>query len=124
MKNELQKRLVQFSSKIIWLSNYLKSNSSANHLYLQLVRSATSAALNYGEAQSAESRKDFIHKIGIILKEVKETEINLEILLEAKLFIRIQPVNDALDECRQLLGIFITTRKTAIENDKRKREGC
>ncbi len=121
MRKELQKRLVQFSARIIGLSNSLKSNSGVKHLYLQLVKSATSVALNYGEAQSAESRKDFIHKIGIILKEVKETEINLEILLEAELYTKVQPIMDALEECRQLLRIFTATRKTAVENERQKR---
>ena len=121
MRIELQKRLVQFSARIFGLSNSLKSSAGTKHLYLQLMRSATSVALNYGEAQSAESRKDFIHKIGVILKEIKETEINLEIILEAKLFTKIEPVKEALEECRQLLKIFTATRKTAVENERQKR---
>jgi four helix bundle protein len=119
MKPELQNRLVKFSVKIIWLAKNLTPCFSMKHLYSQVVRSATSAALNYGEAQTAETRKDFIHKLGIVLKELKETEVNLEILLEAKLYKLDNPVSESLKECRELIAIFTATRKTAKENDNK-----
>lgn len=96
MKPELQNRLVKFSAKIIWLSKYLKPCFAMKHLYSQIVRSSSSAALNYGEAQTAETRKDFIHKLGIVLKELKETEVNLEILLEAQLVLQEKPIFESL----------------------------
>jgi four helix bundle protein len=86
------------------------------HLYSQLVRSSTSAALNYGEAQTAESKNDFVHKLGIVLKELKETEVNLEILLEARLTKLEKPVSECLIECKELIAIFSATRKTAKKN--------
>lgn len=112
MKPELQKRLVRFSAMIIWLARDLRNCYAAKHLYTQMVRSATSAALNYGEAQTAETRKDFKHKLGIVLKELKETEVNLEILIEAKIFKQQLPVSNALAECRELIAIFMATIKT------------
>ena len=112
MKPELQKRLVKFSAGIIWLAKDLKQCFAVKHLYSQIVRSATSAALNYGEAQTAETRKDFIHKLGIVLKELKETEVNLEIIIESRIFKQETPVNNALAECRELIVIFTVTIKT------------
>lgn len=112
MKPELQTRLVKFSAGIIWLAKDLKQCFAVRHLYSQIVRSATSAALNYGEAQTAETRKDFIHKLGIVLKELKETEVNLEIIIESKIFKVESTVLKALTECRELIAIFTATIKT------------
>jgi len=116
MKPELQKRLVKFSASIIWLAKGLSLSFAMKHLYSQLVRSATSAALNYGEAQTAESKNDFIHKLGIVIKELKETEVNLEILIAARIVKDKKSVSDSLKECNELIAIFSATRKTAKRN--------
>jgi four helix bundle protein len=71
-KFELEDRLVDFAVLIIDIVDNLPNTKAGNHLAGQLVRSGTSPALNYGEAQSGESRKDFIHKIKIVLKELRE----------------------------------------------------
>lgn len=111
MKPELQSRLVKFSARIIWLANDLKQCYAGKHLYAQIVRSATSAALNYGEAQAAETRKDFTHKLGIVFKELKETEVNLEIILESKVCKQDLTFVNALNESRELIAIFSATLK-------------
>ena len=80
-KFDLEERLIWFSVRVIELSESLKESFAGLHLGKQIVRSATSSALNYGEAQSAESPKDFIHKMGICLKELRETFINIKIIL-------------------------------------------
>jgi four helix bundle protein len=116
MKPQLQRRLVRFSAQIVGVDKHLTPCFASRHLYAQILRSATSAALNYGEAQTAESRKDFIHKLGVTLKELKETEVNLEVVLESQVFKNEQPVNDALKECKELIAIFVATRKTAKSN--------
>ena len=67
----LEDRLVDFAVIIIEISDNLKSSKAGNHLGNQIMRSGTSTALNYGEAQSAESRKDFIHKMKVVLKELR-----------------------------------------------------
>ena len=113
MKSELQKRLVRFSAKIILAAKDMQPCYAARHLYTQIVRSSTSAALNYGEAQTAESRKDFIHKLGVVLKELKETEVNLELIIESQLFKNDKVFLVSLAECRELIAIFMATRKTA-----------
>ena len=61
-KYDLEERLIEFSVLIIEIVNEMPNTKAGNHLSGQLVRSGTSPALNYGEAQSAESKKDFIHK--------------------------------------------------------------
>ena len=73
-KFELEERLINFAVLIIEIVNELQNTKAGNHLGGQLVRSGTSPALNYGEAQSGESRKDFIHKIKVVLKELRERQ--------------------------------------------------
>mgnify|MGYP006217843063 CR=1 FL=1 len=68
MKFNLQNRLINFAVLILDITEKLPDNKGSNHLSGQLVRSGTAPALQYGEAQSAESRKDFIHKMKIALK--------------------------------------------------------
>ncbi|MCF7833615.1 MAG: four helix bundle protein, partial [Candidatus Marinimicrobia bacterium] len=72
-KYDLEDRLIAFSAQIIEIAESVTNSYTGNQLSTQLLRSGTSVSLNYGEAQSAESRKDFIHKIKLILKELRET---------------------------------------------------
>ncbi len=72
-KFDLEQRLIQFAVTSIRLAEKLPASFAGRHLSGQLIRSATSPALQYGEAQSAESRNDFIHKLKIALKELRET---------------------------------------------------
>ncbi|MDZ7806660.1 MAG: four helix bundle protein [Gracilimonas sp.] len=62
-KADLEDRLIKFSVLIIKILDDIPSTKAGNHLSGQLIRSGTSPALNYGEARSAESLKDFIHKL-------------------------------------------------------------
>src|SRR5210317_2337926 len=115
MKKDLENRLVKFSVMTLKLSRLADKNYFNNYLINQLLRSSASAALNYGEAQSAESKRDFIHKVGIVLKELRESHVNLKILEESKIITDSDEMNIALDECNQLVSIFYTTIKTARE---------
>jgi len=72
---ELENRLINFAVRIINVVEAMPSSKAGNHVAGQLIRSGTAPAPNYGEAQSAESRKDFLHKIKIALKELRETMI-------------------------------------------------
>jgi len=85
-KQKLEDRLIDFAVLIIEIVNEMPNTKAGNHLSGQLVRSGTSPALNYGEAQSAESRKDFIHKIKVVLKELRESFVCLKIIYKARLF--------------------------------------
>ena len=111
---ELENRLINFSVRIIELSGHLKKNYAGNHLSGQIVRSGTSPALNYGEARSAESKKDFVHKVKIILKELRETQICLKIIKQAKLFnAEISNLDKLVLESNELISIFVASSKTA-----------
>jgi len=111
-KFDLEERLIDFSVQIIKTSEKLPQSFAVNHLSKQIIRSSTSAALNYGEAQSGESRKDFIHKMQIALKELRETSVGLRILSRSG-----HNVNDSLDqaivEVNELISIFVKSISTA-----------
>ena len=79
-KFDLEDRLITFSILIKEIVEMIPDTRIGNHVAGQLIRSGTSTALNYGEAQSAESRNDFIHKMKIILKELRESNIALKII--------------------------------------------
>ena len=72
-KFDLEERLIDFAVRIIRTAESLPKTRAGNHISGQIIRCGTSPASNYGEAQSAESRADFIHKIRICLKELRET---------------------------------------------------
>ncbi len=74
-KYDLENRLLDFSVRMINIVEVLPNTRAGNHIAGQLIRCGTSPAPNYGEAQSAESRNDFIHKIKIVLKELRETNV-------------------------------------------------
>jgi four helix bundle protein len=112
IKYDLQKRLVDYSASIILNIDIIRKNYSGDHLSKQLIRSVTSAALNYGEAQSAESRRDFIHKMKLCLKELRESQINLQILNGANLIDDSIVYKEIADECNELVAIFTTSIKT------------
>jgi four helix bundle protein len=113
---ELEDRLIVFAIDIIRLSEGIKPSIAGNNLSGQIVRSSSSTALNYGEAQSAESPKDFVHKLGICLKEMRETFMNLRIIDGAKLHADQQFLNQLKTECNELISIFVKS----IETSKRK----
>ena len=94
----------------------MPNTKAGNHLSGQLVRSGSSPALNYGEAQSGESRKDFIHKMKVALKELRETFICLKIIQRAKLFNEENKMQKALNENNELIAIFVKSIETAQRN--------
>ena len=113
---ELEDRLIVFAVNIIQLSDGIKLSIGSRNLAEQIVRSSSSTALNYSEAQSAESGKDFVHKLGICLKEMREIFINLRIIDSAKLHADQQLLNQLKTECNELISIFVKS----IETSKRK----
>ena len=97
----------------------MPKTKTANHLAGQIVRSGTSVALNYGEAQSGESRKDFVHKMKLVLKELRETSICLKIIHKTKLFKSEKQMISALKESNELISIFVKSVETAQKNLQR-----
>ena len=102
----LEKRLIGFSSSIIAFCRDCRFDDLTYHLAKQIVRSASSAALNYGEAQSAESRADFSHKLSLVLKELRETQVNLSIMSESVHCNNPARIDHLLKECQELVSIF------------------
>ena len=113
---ELEDRLIVFAVNVIRLSEGITLSVGGRNLSEQIVRSSSSTALNYGEAQSAESPKDFVHTLGICLKEMRETFINLRIIDGAKLHGDQQLLNQLKTESNELISIFVKS----IETSKRK----
>jgi len=116
-KSELENRLVKFSVDVIGMTKILDDSYASQHLSKQIVRSGTSSALNYGEAQGSPTKKDFIHKISIVLRELRETQINLKIIHDSGLCNDNKVISDILNENSQLVAIFTKTFQTARENE-------
>lgn len=114
---DLEERLIDYAVLIIEIVESMPDKKAANHLSGQLLRSGTSPALNYGEAQSGESRRDFIHKIKVVLKELRESNVCLKIIFRAKLYISVEKINSALRETNELISIFVKSVETAQKND-------
>ena len=108
--------MINFAVLIIEISESMPSTRSAAHLSGQLIRSGTSPALNYGEAQSAESSKDFIHKIKIVLKELRETNVCLKIISKVNHNAKHEEIELAMNESNELISIFVKSVVTAQKN--------
>jgi len=116
-KSELESRLVKFSVSIIGMTKKLEEGFESQHLSKQIIRSGTATALLYGEAHGAISKKDFIHKISLVLRELKETKINLCIIEDSKLLHNQNLMNEIKDENDQLIKIFMKTMITAKQRE-------
>jgi four helix bundle protein len=116
MRKEIENRLVELAKAVEKLSRNLNPGFYTEHLKQQLIRSSTSAALNYGEAQAAESKNDFIHKISLVQKELRESQINLKLLSDSTKPGLSSDMESAIDECDQLIAIFHKTLTTARKN--------
>ncbi len=118
-KFNLEDRLVDFAVRVIEIVEGLPNTRTGNHMAGQLIRCGTSPALNYGEAQSAESRKDFIHKMKVVLKELRETSICFKIIKRKALIKPPERINSVLDECNELISILVTSISTAQRNKRK-----
>ncbi len=109
---ELAERLLNFTVKIIKLVNGLPKTDVGNHFKGQILRSGTSPGANYEEACGAESRADFVHKLGIVLKELKETRFWLRVIRHSGILSpdRIDPL---IKECEELCAIIAKSVLTA-----------
>lgn len=107
----LEDRLIEFASRIIDLVEALPKGPVSKHLDGQIIRSGTSPALNYGEARGAESPSDFIHKLRICLKELRETYICLKIINKRDWFPEGK-LNSIMKENDELIAIFVSSIRT------------
>ncbi len=111
-KFDLEDRLVDFAVMILNMTEKLPSTYGAKHLSNQITRSGTAPALLYGEAQAAESRADFVHKMKIALKELRETKVCLKII-SRKEYISSSISESIVGENIQLIAIFSKSISTA-----------
>ncbi len=118
-KYDLEDRLIDFSLMVIKLSEKLPKSYTGQHFSKQLIRSGSSPAFHYAEAKGAESRKDFIHKLKIGLKELRETHVCLKIIKQKPL-LENGIIDKAIAECDQLIAIFTASVNTARKNSQAK----
>jgi four helix bundle protein len=116
---DLEDRLIDFAVRIIRMAESLPKTRVGNHIAGQLIRCGTSPAPNYGEAQSAESRADFVHKMKVCLKELRETRVWLLMIVRAKLIKPVSKLDSLIQENNELISIFVTSTKTAKKVKKR-----
>lgn len=112
---DLSDRLVSYAAAVIALAESLPDSRAGSHIAGQLLRSGTSPAPNYGEAEAAESRKDFLHKMGVCLKELRESRVWLRIIARREMLSQTQ-VHPLLVETEELIRIFGASITTARRN--------
>ena len=112
-KFDIEERLIDFAVEIVLFTEGLPNSKSALHLGGQLLRSGTSPSLNYGEAKGAESKNDFLHKMKLCLKELRESYNCLRILQKAKIYKSEERIIELVGECNELISIFIKSVHTA-----------
>ena len=116
---DLKDRLIDFSVRIILLSEALPDSKAGKHIASQILRSGTSPAPNYGEATSAESTADFIHKLKIALKELRETEVWLKVIKKAGMIKPPSKLQSLIQETDELIAILFTSVGTAKKRNSR-----
>jgi len=114
----LEDRLLEFAANIVELTESLPNTRAGNHIAGQLLRCGTSSLSNHGEVEAAESRRDFLHKLRICLKELRETKRWLRLVGRVKKL--ESPANFAtcLNEVEELTRIFVASIRTAEKNAK------
>lgn len=117
-KYDIEERLINFSVNVIHACGSLEGSFASQHLSKQLIRSTTSAALNYGEAQSAQSPRDFLHKMRLCLKELRESLVNLKIQKRTGLIKDKIKLDVILVENNELIAIFVTSIRTSEQKNK------
>jgi four helix bundle protein len=113
---DLEDRLIDFACLCLEVCDLLPNTKAGNNLEYQLSKSATACALIYGEAQAAESPADFLHKMKVVLKEIRESRINLRIIKQKPLTDHPN-IDKALNEVNQLMAIFLKSIETAKTNN-------
>ena len=114
-KFDLEDRLVDFACICLEVCDLLPNSKAGQNLEFQLSKSSTASALIYGEAQAAESKADFIHKMKMVLKEIRESRVNLKIIIRKPVVIN-EKVNKAFGEANELMAIFLKSIDTARQN--------
>jgi four helix bundle protein len=124
-KYDLEERLLEFASAVIDLSEVLPNTRSGNHVAGQILKSGTSPYPNHGEAEDAESREDFIHKLKVCLKELRETRRWARLIKRKAWATNDSTLLFVLSEADELIRIFYSSIQTARRNalTERRRSG-
>jgi four helix bundle protein len=117
-KYDLEDRLIDFAVEIVNISQALPFSNIGRHIKNQLLRCGTSPAANYAEAKSAESHSDFIHKIIIALKELRELRVWLLIINRINIYKQMDCLEETLKENEELILILYKSAETAKTNKK------
>jgi four helix bundle protein len=115
-KYDLEERLLDFAARIIRLVESLTRSPAGLHIAQQLLRSGTSPLPNHAEAQAAESSRDFVHKLKVCLKELRETHRWLRLIQRVPLLKTPALATPLLDETDELIRIFVASIKTSQRN--------
>lgn len=110
--DNLEERLVDLAVMVINLTDKMPGSRAGNHVAGQLLRSGTSPAAHYAEARGAESKKDFIHKLKIGLKELNESRVWLKIVIKSEMM-PIEDLSNIYQECDELCRIINGSIKTS-----------
>jgi four helix bundle protein len=113
---DLEDRLLEFAANIVELTESLPNTRARNHIAGQLLRCGTSALSNHGEVEAAESRRDFLHKLRICLKELRETKRWLRLVGRVKNLGSPANFVTCLNEVEELIRIFVASIRTAEKN--------
>jgi four helix bundle protein len=113
----LEDRLLDFTVKVVELTESLPSTRAGNHIAGQLLRCGTSPLSNHGEVEAAESRKDFLHKLRICLKELRETKRWLRLVSRLKRLGEAENVTLCLNEVNELIRIFAASVRTTEKRE-------
>ena len=120
LADEMEERFLEFAARICALVEALPDTKTGRHISGQLIRCGTSPAPNYAEACAAESRNDFTHKLGIVLKELRETRVWLKLSVKTATM-KTSRLNPLIDECTELMNIIGKSIVTAKANSPAKK---
>jgi four helix bundle protein len=115
-KYDLEDRLVEYSCRVMDVVEALPNTRAGNYIAGQLIKSCISPTFNYGEVQAAESRNDFIHKLGVVLKELKECRTPLKIIRKKEMIKPIKKTDEIFKETEELIAIIAKSIETAQKN--------
>jgi len=115
---ELSDRFLDYAVSVLHLESKLNQSYSSRHIFHQLVRSATSCGANYEEARSAESKADFVHKLQVVLKELRESSFWLRLLLRTDITSK-DCMGSILKETDELISILVQSVKTIKKQQSR-----
>ncbi len=115
---DLEERFVDYTCRMIDVVEALPITRAGNYIAGQLIRSCHSPTFNYGEAQGAESTKDFVHKMGIIVKELKECRVALKIIRKKEMIKPVKKLEGVYKETEELIAIVAKSIITTKKNNK------